>query len=198
MAQLGVWHDSPALWSHALAVTRDNDFAHTALANLERVAGNRDQAVEHLSEVLRLRPGDAQNEHELAEWLIEAHRPQEACPIAVKRPASARSTSPMDCGWATCSPSCTVRSAQAEFDRILALDARCADAYVGKGLAALDAGHADVAARFFCRATALRRGDVRFLTNLAAVLAQKAEQARGGQQTELLDVLAATYAEAGL
>jgi hypothetical protein len=45
--QVGVWRDSVALFSHAVAVTRDNPLAHYNLAAALAQAGRRDEAVAH-------------------------------------------------------------------------------------------------------------------------------------------------------
>ena len=45
--QVGVWRDSVSLFSHAVAVTRDNPLAHYNLAAALAQAGNRDEAVVH-------------------------------------------------------------------------------------------------------------------------------------------------------
>jgi hypothetical protein len=52
--QVGHWRDSAALWEHTLAVTRDNERAHTYLAIYYRNHGQPEKAAAHVAEVHRL------------------------------------------------------------------------------------------------------------------------------------------------
>ncbi|HEV3259204.1 MAG TPA: tetratricopeptide repeat protein [Gemmataceae bacterium] len=57
--QLGYWHDSVALWEHAVEVTRDNGRAHYHLAVLlEKDPRRRNEALAHYAETARLLPRD--------------------------------------------------------------------------------------------------------------------------------------------
>jgi tetratricopeptide (TPR) repeat protein len=52
--QLGYWRDSVALWERALAVTRDNDFAHEHLSVAYRQVGRIDEADFQMIEAIRI------------------------------------------------------------------------------------------------------------------------------------------------
>ncbi len=54
--QAETWRDAPTLWSHALAVTHDNDVAHQNLSVLLDEAGRHEEALAHLDEALRIKP----------------------------------------------------------------------------------------------------------------------------------------------
>lgn len=69
-SQLSFWRDSESLWTRALAVTSNNDFAHANLADLLLRSGRVDEAMAHCQEALRIRPrnADAENNLGLALW----------------------------------------------------------------------------------------------------------------------------------
>ena len=55
-AQISHWHDSVALFDHALAVTSDNHVAHNNLAIELTRLGKADEARRHYAEAIRIRP----------------------------------------------------------------------------------------------------------------------------------------------
>src|SRR5438067_12925482 len=63
--QASYWRDSETLWTHTIAVTKDNYFAHASLADLLMRRGRVNEAIEHSEEALRLRPGDADAQNNL-------------------------------------------------------------------------------------------------------------------------------------
>ena len=54
--QVPIFRDSRSVFAHALLVTDDNYYAHTALGRLERSEGRVEDAKRHLEEALRIRP----------------------------------------------------------------------------------------------------------------------------------------------
>ena len=54
--QIGYWRDSEALWSHCVAVTPNNPFAHYNLGYAFQVAGKQNEAMAEYKEALRLKP----------------------------------------------------------------------------------------------------------------------------------------------
>jgi tetratricopeptide (TPR) repeat protein len=52
--QLGYWQNSTTLFSHALAVTKDNPVAHINLGSVLEESGRRDEAVKHYREAIRI------------------------------------------------------------------------------------------------------------------------------------------------
>jgi protein O-mannosyl-transferase len=58
--QVGYWSDSVTLFRHALAVTRDNAFARSALGSALLERGQYDEAIVHLQKAVELDPVDAQ------------------------------------------------------------------------------------------------------------------------------------------
>ena len=57
--QTAYWRDSESLWTHAIAVTSDNDTAQADLADLLLRRGRVSESVFHSQEALRIRPGNA-------------------------------------------------------------------------------------------------------------------------------------------
>ncbi|MBK7189821.1 MAG: tetratricopeptide repeat protein [bacterium] len=54
--QAAVWHGPESLWRHALAVSRDNDVAHQNLAVLLDDAGRPEEALQHLTASIAIKP----------------------------------------------------------------------------------------------------------------------------------------------
>jgi Tfp pilus assembly protein PilF len=54
--QVGQWRDSKTLFAHAVAVTRDNAVARSALGNAYRERGDLARAEQEIAEALRIRP----------------------------------------------------------------------------------------------------------------------------------------------
>ena len=70
-AQASYWRDSEALWSHTIAVTKDNYFAHASLADFLMRGGRVTEAIAHSKEALRIRPGDADAQNNLGLALLQ-------------------------------------------------------------------------------------------------------------------------------
>lgn len=76
--QVGVWKDSATLFSHALAVTKDNFMAHNNLA-AALIQGNRlEEALGHLRKAVAINPGYAFAHHNLGTLLSLRGRDDEA------------------------------------------------------------------------------------------------------------------------
>lgn len=76
--QASYWRDSEALWTHTIAVTKDNYFAHASLADLLMRRGRVSEAIEHSEEALRIRPGDADAQNNLGLALLQTGDTQRA------------------------------------------------------------------------------------------------------------------------
>ena len=70
-SQVGYWRDSELLWSHAIAVTKDNAFAHASLADLLLRRGRIDEAIDHCHETLKINPRDADAHNNLGLALLQ-------------------------------------------------------------------------------------------------------------------------------
>jgi tetratricopeptide (TPR) repeat protein len=60
--QTSYWRNSETLWTHALAVTHDNDFAHNNLGYLCASRGKLDEAISHFEAAARIR-SQRKNKH---------------------------------------------------------------------------------------------------------------------------------------
>lgn len=69
--QAGVWRDSVSLFSHALAVTRDNYLAHYNLGCELQKRGRTDEAIRHYRESIRIKPDLTGAHNNLACILLE-------------------------------------------------------------------------------------------------------------------------------
>lgn len=59
--QIGYWSSDMKLWSHTLAVTTDNSFAHRHVGWALFVANDTDAALPHFREAIAISPNDAKN-----------------------------------------------------------------------------------------------------------------------------------------
>jgi tetratricopeptide (TPR) repeat protein len=69
--QISYWKNSETLWTHALAVTSDNDVAHNNLGYLSMRRGELDEAISHFNTALTIRAGNATPHYNLGRALIE-------------------------------------------------------------------------------------------------------------------------------
>ena len=68
--QTSYWRNSETLWTHALAVTRDNDVAHTNLGLVLMERGQLDDAIAQFETALQIRSGDTHAHYDLSRALI--------------------------------------------------------------------------------------------------------------------------------
>jgi tetratricopeptide (TPR) repeat protein len=57
--QTGYWRNSVSLWSHTIAVTKDNDTAHLCLAEALLQEGKLNEAIAHSQQAVRIHPENA-------------------------------------------------------------------------------------------------------------------------------------------
>jgi Flp pilus assembly protein TadD len=69
--QTSYWKNSETLWTHALAVTSDNDVAHNNLGYLSLRRGELDAAISHFGTALNIRAVNAASHYNLGRALIE-------------------------------------------------------------------------------------------------------------------------------
>lgn len=61
--QAGYWRDSITLFTHTIAVTKDNDLMHLNLATIYEERGDIDRALVHFLEAARIEPKNVQTHH---------------------------------------------------------------------------------------------------------------------------------------
>ena len=213
--QLGYWQDSRTLFSHALAVTRDNAVAQANLGSALEEAGHREEALTHFREAIRLKPQSPQAYNNLGNVLDDMGRFGEAVAAyreALKlRPGVALVHNNL--GF-TLARQGQYEEARTNFMRAIELQPQEPHAYYLMGTLDLRMGDPRAAVSAFETALHLNANHVRALTYLARVLAasddasirngtqavQLAERAAvltGQERPAILDTLAMAYAEAG-
>jgi protein O-mannosyl-transferase len=76
--QLSYWQNSVTLFEHAIAVTRDNDIAHSNLGLALDNEGHRNEALAEFREALRISPDSAEIRNNVADLYYEMGRTNEA------------------------------------------------------------------------------------------------------------------------
>jgi tetratricopeptide (TPR) repeat protein len=155
--QCRVWKDGLTLFTHAVAVTRDNFVAHDNLGvELDR-RGRFDEALVHYRETLRIKPGDRNGEQNYAqasfakgERLFAAGKPDEALALFREgiryRPRNAMARSLMG---KILTAQQKLPAAAAEFRRAIEIDLALGAAHMGLAVALAWSGHPAEARREF-------------------------------------------------
>jgi tetratricopeptide (TPR) repeat protein len=213
--QLSYWRDDVALFSHAIAVTKDNDTAHINLGVALEKSGRKTEAITEYRTVIKLLPGRVEAHNNLANLLDDSGHPleaiaeyQEALRLNPKHVAAHNNygTLLVELG----------RYDEAAKQYAAATEADPTDWHaphlMGKCL--LKQGRDAEAIPYFRKALQLAPNELHVLTFLAQVLASdenpkvrdgnaafalasKANALSGGIQPVMLDTLAMAYAELG-
>ena len=69
--QTSYWRNSETLWTHALAVTSDNDFAHNNLGYLCVDRGELDKAISHFETALRIRSSRQDTHYDVGSAFVQ-------------------------------------------------------------------------------------------------------------------------------
>ena len=69
--QTSYWRNSETLWTHALAVTSENDFAHNNLAYLLADRGEQDDAISHFEAAARIRSRKTDRHYNVGSAFVE-------------------------------------------------------------------------------------------------------------------------------
>ena len=220
--QTSYWRNSETLWTHALAVTSDNDFAHNNLGYLCVDRGELDKAISHFETALRIRSsrqdthynvGSAFVQMNLADALARKGQSDEAMvhyEEAIKlQPNYADAY--YNRGNVLFAKG-RIDEAIADWEKTLQIQPNDADAHTGLGNALLQKGSLREAIAHYEKALALAPQDPHSRNNMAWVLAtssdalirdgaravslaQEAVDLSGGKEPNFLRTLAAAYAE---
>ncbi len=153
--QVGYWSDTVRLWSHALAVTENNDVAERGIGTALLSLGHVDEAIAHDRKALRIRPGDANALTNLANALLRKNDYPEAIEyyrtVLKARPNDAEMH--RNLGKALYQ-SGAADEAMTQFREVLRIHPTDSDAAYSLGNAMLEKGEAEAAIPHFRKAIA--------------------------------------------
>jgi len=222
--QTSYWRNSELLWTHALAVTSDNDVAHNNLGYLCNDRGELDEAISHFESAARIRSGKRDPHYDLASAFVQMNlgdslagkgRTDEA--VAHYNEAIRLQPDYADAYYnrgTVLFKKGRTDEAVADWTKALEMAPNDADAHTSLGNALLQKGLLWEAIAHYETALALALEDPHSRNNLAWVLAtasdssirdgaravgfaQEAVQLSGGREPLFLRTLAAAYAESG-
>src|SRR5882724_3421034 len=223
-AQTSYWRNSETLWTHALAVTTNNDVAHNNLGYLCADRGDLDKAMSHFEAALKIRSGKLDPHYNLGTAFVEMNlgdalarkgQPDEAMAHfeqAIKlQPDYAEAY--FNRGNVLYAKG-RIDEAITDWEKDLQIQPNDANAYTGLGNALLRKGSLREAIANYEKALALAPEDPRSRINVAWVLAtasdasirdgakavefaRKAVELSNTEDPKFLRALAAAYAEAG-
>ncbi len=169
--QAGYWSDSVTLFTHAVAVTKDNAVAESNLARALFDRGQIESAVLHCAEAVRIAPEMADAQANLVRGLLALGRTEEA----VSRTREALQLRPDD-SKTHVNAGLIARmagrddAAVASFREALRLDPNDQEAHLNLGAILAERGRRDEAIAEFEAAVRLRPGDARARSALARLL----------------------------
>jgi tetratricopeptide (TPR) repeat protein/uncharacterized membrane protein YhaH (DUF805 family) len=222
--QTSYWRNSEVLWTHALAVTSDNDVAHNNLGYLCVDRGELDEAISHFETAARIRSGKRDPHYDLASAFVQMNladalarkgRSDEA--MVHYEEAIRLQPNYADAYYnrgTVLFAKGRIDEAIADWEKALQMQPNDADAHTSLGNALLQKGSLREAIAHYVTALALAPEDPHSRNNVAWVLAtasdssirdgaravgfaQEAVQLSGGREPRFLRTLAAAYAESG-
>ena len=220
--QTSYWRNSETLWTHAVDVTSDNDFAHNNLGYLCVDQGDLDKAIAHFEAALRIRSrklnphynvGSAFVRMNLADALARKGQPDEA--MVHYEEAIRLQPNYADAYYNRGNvlfAEGRIDEAMADWEKTLQIQPNDADAHTCIGNALLRKGSLKEAIAHYEKALALAPGDPHSRNNIAWVFAtssdgsirdgvkavefaQEAVQLSSGRDPNFVRTLAAAYAE---
>ena len=147
--QASYWRDSGALWTHALAVTSDNDVAHNNLGYLCNDRGELDKAISHFESAARIRSAKRDPHYDLASAFVQMN-------LGDALARKGRSD-----------------EAMVHYDEAITLQPDYADAYYNRGTVLLAKGRVDEAIADLAKALEMHPYDADAHTSLGNALLQK-------------------------
>ena len=222
--QTSYWRNSEALWTHALAVTSDNDVAHNNLGYLCVDRGELDKAISHFEAALTIRSGKRDHHYDLGTAFMQmnladalARKGQSDEAMAHYDEALRLQPYYADAYYNRGSvlfAKGLLKEAVADWEKALQIEPGYADAHTGLGNALLQQGLLREAIAHYEQALALAPTDPYSRNNMAWVLAtssdvsirdgakavgfaQQAVALSGGREPQFLRTLGAAYAETG-
>jgi Flp pilus assembly protein TadD len=222
--QTSYWRNSETLWTHTLAVTSDNDFAHNNLGYLCIDSGQLDEAISHFEAAAMIRHNKTNKHYNVGSAFVQMNladalaRKGESDEAMVHYQEAIR----LEPNYADAYynrgnlllAKGNVDDAIADWEKTLQLQPNDADAHTCLGNALLRKGSLNEAIAHYQTALALAPEDPHSRNNLAWILAtssddkirdgvkavefaQQAVAISGGREPQFIRTLAAAYAESG-
>src|SRR6478672_5407782 len=222
--QTSYWRNSETLWTHALAVTSDNDVAHNNLGYLCVDRGELDEAISHFESAARIRSGKRDPHYDLASAFVEmnladalSRKGQSDAALVHYEEAIRLQPNYADAYYnrgTVLFAKGRIDEAIADWEKALQMQPNDADAHTSLGNALLQKGSLREAIAHYVTALALAPEDPHSRNNVAWILAtasdssirdgsravgfaQEAVRLSGGREPRFLRTLAAAYAESG-
>jgi len=222
--QTSYWRNSETLWTHALAVTSDNDFAHNNLGYLCIDSAQLDKAISHFEAAATIRHGKTNKHYNVGSAFIEmnladalARKGQSDDAMVHYQQAITLEPNYADAYYNRGNvlfAKGQIDDAIADWEKALLLQPNDADAHTSLGNALLRKGSINEAIAHYETALALAPEDPHSRNNLAWLLAtssddkirdgakavefaQQAVAITGGREPQFFRTLAAAYAESG-
>jgi tetratricopeptide (TPR) repeat protein len=213
--QLRYWHDSESLFTHALAVTKDNALAHLNLGAAFEENGKSAEALSQYQQALALNPQRDEADNDIGKLLFEMNKPEAALGYCLKavelNPKRASSHNSLGLVLVELN---RFDAAMNQFAEAVRLDASYAAPRFQTGRTLLKLGRDAEALPFFNEALQIEPDNFQMLIFVARVLASddnpqvrngsealaladRANKLAGGAQPVALDTLAMACAEAG-
>jgi tetratricopeptide (TPR) repeat protein len=140
-AQIGVWHDSLALWKNAARVAPDSEVVQVNLGVALAEKGQVKEALKHFSEALRYESESARAHQNMGQALMKLGRPREAIGHFTEAlriaPGSALTLNNLGRAWMVLG---THKEAEASFRAALAADPESASFHANLGAALMAQG----------------------------------------------------------
>ena len=222
--QASYWRNSETLWTHALAVTSDNDVAHNNLGYLCNDRGELDEAISHFEAAARIRSGKRDAHYDLGSAFVQMNLADSLARKGLPDEAMVHYQAAIDLQpnyanayynrGSVLLAEGRIDEAIADWEKTLQIEPNDADAHTGLGNALLQKGSLQEAITHYKEASALAPEDPHSRNNIAWVLAtasdaslrdgsravgfaEEAVRLSGGREPQFMRTLAAAYAESG-
>jgi tetratricopeptide (TPR) repeat protein len=222
--QTSYWRNSETLWTHALAVTSDNDVAHNNLGYLCNDRGELDKAIAHFETASRIRSGKRDAHYNLGSAFMQMNLGDVLARKGLPDEAMVHYQAAIDLQpdyanayynrGSVLLTEGRIDEAVADLEKTLQIEPNDADAHTTLGNAFLRKGSLQEAIAHYKEASVLAPEDPHSRNNIAWVLAtasdasfrdgsravgfaEKAVQLSSGREPQFMRTLAAAYAESG-
>jgi tetratricopeptide (TPR) repeat protein len=222
--QASYWRNSETLWTHALAVTSDNDVAHNNLGYLCNDRGELDNAISHFEAAARIRSGKRDAHYDLGSAFMQMNLGDSLAKKGLTDEAMVHYQAAIELQpnyanayynrGSVLLANGRIDEAIADWEKTLQIEPNDADAHTGLGNAFLRKGSLREAIAHYNEALVLAPEDPHSRNNIAWVLAtafdasfrdgsravefaEQAVQLSGGREPQFMRTLAAAYAESG-